>query len=56
VANNAWSVKIPSPLADGQYTVDVTASDPAGTRTPRGLVAGLVIDTNPATVALTTRP
>ena len=54
VTGTTWSVTIPSPLANGQYTVDATASDPAGNANSTTLVAGLVIDTTAPAVTLTT--
>jgi hypothetical protein len=54
VSGNTWSLALTSPLADGQYTVDVTATDPAGNTGTSTLANGLVIDTTPPTVSLST--
>jgi hypothetical protein len=54
VANNTWSVTIPSPLTDGPYTIDATATDPAGNTNTVTLALGLVIDTKAPTVTLST--
>jgi hypothetical protein len=54
VSGNTWSATVPTPLGDGQYTVDATATDPAGNSTPVTLANGLVIDTTPPNVQVST--
>jgi hypothetical protein len=49
-----WSATVPTALAEGSYTIDVTAVDSAGNSGHQSLTNGLVIDTTAPTATITT--
>ena len=54
VSAGAWTATVPTALADGAYTIQVTATDPAGNAGTATKTNGLVIDTVAPSVAVTT--
>jgi hypothetical protein len=54
VSGTTWSAAVPTALADGSYTIDVTATDGAGNVGTTSLANGLVIDSTAPTLTLTT--
>src|SRR5262249_40925071 len=51
---SSWSATVPAALAEGTYTINVTATDAAGNTGPGSATNGLVIDTHAPDTAITT--